>query len=251
MDLQPIAMDLSEANYMDGTVNSGTTYWYAVAAVTADGTETPPSEAVEVTPAPPPRVLEVQHTLPSRLEVRFDRAMHPASQDIHSYELSPAGMSDWVHPDSALLTHGETHVLLTFGPGELAPGREYELRIGRVFSRERVPFSDTEATFVVRIPSQEERNIRSLAAMVAYPNPVRPHRNHPGWVTFAPLPTDAVIRIYAADGALIHELEVRATDNHTRRWLLDNGREHVASGVYTYVVAWEDRTRTGQISVVR
>ena len=248
--LVPIVRDLRQARYADTSVESDQTYWYAVAAVTLGGTETERSEAVEATPGPRPQLVNTEFLTSSWVILEFDQRMHGISQDIHNYQLAPAGTEDWVRPDSALLTQGEHSVQLRFASTDFIPDQEYELRVEWVYSDRKVLVEPNPTETAFRVPPLEEPSWTDLTQAIVYPNPVHPSKGHPGWVTFANLPTGTQIHVYTTQGTQLSQMEVLPSDRYQKRWQLDNGTREVASGVYTYLLEWQDHTRTGAIGVV-
>lgn len=90
-----------------------------------------------------------------------------------------------------------------------------------------------------------------LGGAKAYPNPVRVFAGETQ-VTFDNLTTDAHIRIYSAEGSLVHEV-FRDDASGTYVWPLTNNNDlPVASGVYVYLITnrAEEKTR-GRLVIIR
>ncbi len=93
------------------------------------------------------------------------------------------------------------------------------------------------------------QEVTDLAAVKAYPNPVRPGDENE--LLFGNLPPGSEIFIYTVDGHLVRHLQ-ETVKSGGMRWDLksDDGRQ-VATGVYIYVARWNGQQKMGKILVIR
>ena len=263
--LEPIARDIQQMEYIDKSVEKNITYWYAVAAQTATGTETKRSEPVSAKPGTPPKLVSAEYFHPNRVILHFDKTMGASSQDPSRYSAQveqggilgtgldgKTGTIVQNHPSSALLDQGKKRVILAFDAGTLLPGQTYNLVVSRIWDTDRIaipPFSMQQFT----VPPEEPPTIfTDLSKAIVYPNPVRPNEHHAGKVFFANLPTDASISIYSITGELIEQLTVTAADQGKKEWyLLNNAAAELASGIYIYVLESNGQRKTGKLAVIR
>ena len=92
----------------------------------------------------------------------------------------------------------------------------------------------------------------NLDRLIAYPNPVRPNEIHKGAVTFANLPVNSQIQVYNLSGILIETLSVELEDQGKKLWHLQNHVGFgVASGLYLYLVRYNNQQKTGKIAVIK
>ncbi|MFH1562769.1 MAG: PKD domain-containing protein [Nitrospirota bacterium] len=87
-----------------------------------------------------------------------------------------------------------------------------------------------------------------LSNFVVYPNPFKPIRGDDK-IIFEGLPINTTIRIYDISGSLIRCIE---NVSAIYEWdVKDSHSKDVASGVYIYIVTYNDEKKTGKLAIVR
>ncbi len=189
-------------------------------------------------------VEEVRFIDRERLEVLFNLPADPATaEDTTHFALEPfdeilsARLSS-ENPRKVILSlRGRNRM------GDL--GEAYYLIVKDVQSRSGSPLADQGGNRLL-IRAEAE----NLDNMIVYPNPFRLPSAVEG-IMFARVPRGAQIFIFNANGVRIKTLE-QQNDFAGVKWDLRNesGRE-VGSGVYLYLVKWNERQRTGKVMVIK
>ncbi len=99
--------------YADTSVEPEVTYWYAVSTVDSSlvPSESVLSHAVSAATNPPPTIVSARFLLPHHVAVQFSERLDDASaKEPGNYTLEPGAFT----PTSAVLTKGDTGVLLSF-----------------------------------------------------------------------------------------------------------------------------------------
>ena len=86
--------------------------------------------------------------------------------------------------------------------------------------------------------------------MRVYPNPVYPNVADKGAITFDKIPIGTRIQIFAPTGYLIEDFSTH-NENRSQWWLTSKGGADVASGIYIYVLEFENLKKVGKIAVVK
>ena len=239
--------------YLDRGLEKNTTYWYAVSAVSEDGFETDWTTPVSANPRTPPKMRDAEHLGENRVAVMFDRPMGREIGNQKRYLLRKPEHISGVIPESAIRDRMGRRAILGFRQDDLIPGSIYEIAVSEVRDRDRNPIDPRASAVLVKIsPAAEPVELLDFTHLRVFPNPVRPSEFHKGVVTFDGLPTDTVINIYDPNGSLVERLSVTPIDRGRKEWLLlSNGTSDVASGIYIYVLEFENMKEMGRIAVVR
>ncbi|MEW6095549.1 MAG: thermonuclease family protein [bacterium] len=89
----------------------------------------------------------------------------------------------------------------------------------------------------------------TIDILKVYPNPFKPIRGD-SEIIFDGLPQNTNIRIYDISGSLIKEIENITTGSYN--WdVKDACGQDVASGIYIYIVSYDDKKKIGKIAVIR
>ena len=95
-------------------------------------------------------------------------------------------------------------------------------------------------------------NFQDFSKARVYPNPIRPNEFHKSAVTFDRLPTGTTIDIYNTNGERLDSLTVTASDAGRAEWLLLNRvATEVTSGIYIYMMEFEDLKKVGKVAVIK
>ena len=101
-------------------------------------------------------------------------------------------------------------------------------------------------------PKTAADDFKDFSKARVYPNPVRPSESHKSAVTFDRLPTGTTIEIYNTNGEQLDRLTVTASNSGRTEWLLLNHMAtEVTSGIYIYVMEFEDLKKIGKIAIIR
>ncbi|MDA1190777.1 MAG: S8 family serine peptidase, partial [Candidatus Poribacteria bacterium] len=231
--------------YMDDTVELDKTYRYEI------GFGEFRSARIGVYVGEQPRFASVEPLTRSRYVVAFTLPMADEARQAYHYALSREGSDETFQPSSLAMTGDLARIIMaTTQPLESG---DYTLRVidpSEVHSRDGMPLDPSGATMAFRVSASED-SVTSLNGMRVYPNPVRPNRDHAPRVTFDRLPNGSVVRLYTPDGNLVVENNAPVSANRWEWDLLNGAHQPVASGVFIFVVEWNDERRIGRIAVIR
>ena len=248
-----IAEDLDYVGFLDRKVTQDTTYWYTVSAKNEAGAESVQSQPVSVTPRTPPKLIEAEYIRDNQVAVTYDKQMGSSIGSSRLYLLREPKQLAGTNPISVIRDRMGTRAILTFRAADLVPGRTYEITVSDVQDTDRNPINLLEATQTFDVPFETGfDNFRDFSKARVYPNPIRPNEFHKSAVTFDRLPTGTTIEIYNANGERLDSLTVTTSDTGRAEWLLLNHvATEVTSGVYIYVMEFEDLKKTGKIAVIK
>lgn len=250
---EAIAEDLDFVGFLDRKVTKDVTYWYTVTAKNAAGVESARSEAVSVTPRTPPELIAAVYIQHNQVAVTYDKQMGSSASNARLYLLREPKQLAGVNPVSVIRDRMGTRAILTFQAADLVPGRTYEITVSDVRDTDRNPINLLEATQTFDVPLETDFNdFEDFSQTRVYPNPVRPGESHKSAVTFDRLPTGTTIEIYNTNGERLNRLTVTASDAGRTEWLLLNHvATEVTSGIYIYVMEFEELRKTGKIAIVK
>ena len=269
-EFKAVAENLTTPRFLDRSVTTDKTHWYAITAKDENGVETERTEAVSATPRQPPKLisarLHVQGTSPLNpvaqgtgprdtslseqnwIILTFDRQMGFAIGDESRYLLREPQRIGGVRPVSAIRDRMGTRALLAFEPQNVQQAA-YEITVSNVADIDDNPLRT--ATQPLQIPqSVGETTITELTQARVYPNPVYPNVSDKGAITFDKVPIGTRIQIFAPTGHLIEELSAH-NENRSHWWLTGKGGADVSSGIYIYVLEFENRKKVGKIAVIK
>ena len=289
-EFKPIAENLTTPRFLDRTVTTDKTHWYAITAKDENGVETERTEAVSATPRQPPKLITARlhvpdtsplnpvsvsrnafgeeglsNNMPLRnpsstlsmttfsgerlwVMVTFDRQMGLAIGDESRYLLREPRRIGGVRPVSAIRDRMGTRALLAFKPQNFQQAA-YEITVSNVADIDDNPLRT--ATQPLQIPqSNGATTITELTQARVYPNPVYPNVSDKGVITFDKVPIGTRIQIFAPTGHLIEELSAH-NENRSQWWLTGKGGADVSSGIYIYVLEFENRKKVGKIAVIK
>ena len=252
-DFEAIAEDLDFVGFLDRKVTKDVTYWYTVSAKNEAGTESPHSEPVSVTPRTPPKLIAAAYIRHNQVAVIYDKQMGASAGNSRNYLLREPKQLAGTNPVSVIRDRMGTRALLTFRAADLIPGRTYEITVSDVRDTDRNPINLLEATQTFEVPPEIGfDDFKDFSETRVYPNPVRPSEFHRGAVTFDRLPTGTMIEIYNPNGEHIDRLTVTPSDGSRAEWsLLNHLATEVTSGIYIYVMEFENLKKTGKIAVIK
>ena len=252
-DFAAIAEDLDFVGFLDRKVTKDVTYWYAVSAKNEAGTESAQSEPVSVTPRTPPKLISAAYIQHNQIAVTYDKQMGPSAGNSRLYLLREPKQLAGTNPISVIRDRMGTRALLIFRTEDLVPGRTYEITASDVRDTDRNPIDLLAATQTFDVPPETAvDDFKDFSKARVYPNPVRPSESHKSAVTFDRLPTGTIIEIYNTNGEQLDRLTVTASDSGGTEWLLLNQiATEVTSGIYIYVMEFEDLKKIGKIAIIR
>ncbi len=252
-DFAAIAEDLDFVGFLDRKVTTDVTYWYAVSAKNEDGTESAQSEPVSVTPRTPPKLISAAYIQHNQIAVTYDKQMGSSAGNSRLYLLREPKQLAGTNPISVIRDRMGTRALLIFRTEDLVPGRTYEITVSDVRDTDRNPIDLLAATQTFDVPPETVvGDFKDFSKARVYPNPVRPSESHKSAVTFDRLPTGTIIEIYNTNGEQLDKLTVTASDSGGTEWLLLNQiATEVTSGIYIYVMEFEDLKKIGKIAIIR
>jgi hypothetical protein len=252
-DFEAIAEDLDFVGFLDRKVTKDITYWYAVSAKNEAGIESAKSEPVSVTPRTPPKLIAAAYIRHNQVAVTYDKQMGSSAGNPRFYLLREPKQLAGTNPISVIRDRMGTRALLTFRTADLVPGRTYEITVSDVRDTDRNPIDLLEATQTFDVPPETDfDDFKDFSKARVYPNPVRPSEFHKSAVIFDRLPTGTTIEIYNANGDRLDRLTITASDSGRTEWLLLNHiATEVTSGIYIYVMEFEDLKKIGKIAIIR
>lgn len=289
-EFKPIAENLTTPRFLDRTVTTDKTHWYAITAKDENGVETERTEAVSATPRQPPKLITARlhvpdtsplnpvsvsrnafgedglsNNMPMRnlsstlsmstfsegrtwVMVTFDRQMGLAIGDESRYLLREPQRIGGVRPVSAIRDRMGTRALLAFKPQNFQQAA-YEITVSNVADIDDNPLRTAKQP--LQIPqSNGATTITELTQARVYPNPVYPNVSDKGAITFDKVPIGTRIQIFAPTGHLIEEL-IAHNENRSQWWLTGKGGADVSSGIYIYVLEFENQKKVGKIAVIK
>ena len=252
-NFEVIAEDLDYVGFLDRKVTKDITYWYTVSAKNEAGVESARAEPVSVTPRTPAKLIAAAYIRHNQVAVMYDKQMGASAGNPRSYLLREPKQLTGINPISVIRDRMGTRAILTFQAADLVSGRTYEITVSDVKDTDRNPINLLEATQTFDVPLETDLdNFKDFSKARVYPNPVRPNESHKNAVTFDRLPIGTIIEIYNTNGERLDRLTVTASDSGRTEWLLLN---HVAmdvtSGIYIYVMEFEDLKKIGKIAIIK
>ena len=250
---EAIAEDLDFVGFLDRKVTKDVTYWYTVSAKNEAGIESVQSKPVSVTPRTPPKLIEAVYIQHNQVAVTYDKQMGSSAGNSRLYLLREPKQLAGTNPISVIRDRMGTRAILTFRAADLVPGRTYEVTVSDVRDTDRNPINLLEATQTFDVPPETDfDDFKDFSKARVYPNPIRPNEFHKNAVMFDRLPTGTTIEIYNTNGERLDRLTVTTSDAGRTEWLLLN---HVAievtSGIYIYVMEFENLKKTGKIAIIK
>ena len=250
---EAIAKDLDFVGFLDRKVTQDVTYWYTVSAKNEAGVESAQSKPVSVTPRTPPELIAAKYIRDNQVAVTYDKQMGASIGNSRLYLLREPKQLAGTNPISVIRDRMGTRAILTFRAADLIPGRTYEITVSDVRDTDRNPINLLEATQTFDVPLETGfDNFQDFSKARVYPNPIRPNEFHKSAVTFDRLPTGTTIAIYNTNGERLDSLTVTTSDAGRAEWLLLNRvATEVTSGIYIYMMEFEDLKKTGKIAVIK
>ena len=250
---EAIAKDLDFVGYLDRKVTKDVTYWYTVSAKNEAGIESAQSKPVSVTPRTPPKLIGAVYIRDNQVAVTYDKQMGSSIGHSRLYLLREPKQLAGTNPISVIRDRMGTRAILTFRAADLVPGRTYEITVSDVRDTDRNPINLLEATQTFDVPLETSfETFYDFSKARVYPNPVRPIEFHKNAITFDRLPTGTTIEIYNTNGERLDKLMVTASDAGRTEWLLLNHvATEVTSGIYIYVMEFEDLKKIGKIAIIK
>ncbi|MXY99522.1 hypothetical protein F4Y93_02330 [Candidatus Poribacteria bacterium] len=94
--------------------------------------------------------------------------------------------------------------------------------------------------------------VSDLMQARVYPNPVRPNVADKGAITFDRLPIGTRIQLFTPNGELLETLDVTEQDRNRKQWwLTSNNTADVSTGIYIYLLEFEEEKKIGKIAVIK
>ena len=248
-----IAAGLDFVGYLDRKVTKDVTYWYTVSAKNEAGVESAQAKPVSVTPRTPPKLIAAVYIQHNQVAVTYDKQMGAAIGNSRLYLLREPKQLAGMNPISAIRDRMGMRAILTFRAADLVPGRTYEITVSDVRDTDRNPINLLESTQTFDVPPETDfDNYKDFSKARVYPNPIRPNQFHKSAVTFDRLPTGTTIEIYNTNGEYLDRLTVAPSDAGRVEWLLLNPvATEVTSGIYIYVMEFENMKKTGKIAIIK
>ena len=250
---EAIAEDLDFVGFLDRKVTQDVTYWYTVSAKNEAGVESAQSKPVSVTPRTPPELIAAKYIQDNQVAVTYDKQMGASIGNSRLYLLREPKQLAGTNPISVIRDRMGTRATLTFRAADLVPGRTYEITVSDVRDTDRNPINLLEATQTFDVPLETGfDSFQDFSEVRVYPNPIRPNEFHKSAVTFDRLPTGTTIEIYNTNGERLDSLIVTPSDTGRTEWsLLNQMATEVTSGIYIYVMEFENLKKTGKIAVIK
>ena len=252
-DFEAVAEDIDYVGFLDRKVKKDVTYWYTVSAKNVAGVESAQSEPVSVTLRTPPKLITAAYIQHNQVAVTYDKQMGPSAGNPRLYLLREPKQLSGINPESVIRDRMGTRAILTFQTTDLVPGRTYEITVSDVRDTDRNPINLLEATHTFDVPLETDfGDFKDFSKARVFPNPVRPREFHKNAITFDRLPTGTTIEIYNTNGEHLDRLTVTDSDSGRTEWLLLNHvATEVTSGLYIYVMEFENLKKTGKIAVIK
>ena len=246
---EAIAEDLDYVGFLDRKVTKDITYWYTVSAKNEAGVESAQSKPVSVTPRTPPKLIAAVYIQHNQVVVTYDKPMGSSIGNSRLYLLREPKQLAGINPISVIRDRMGTRATLTFRAADLVPGSTYEITVSDVRDTDRNPIDLLEATQTFDVPLETDfDNFQDFSRARVYPNPIRPNEFHKSAVTFDRLPTGTTIEIYNTNGERLDRLTVTTSDAGRAEWLLLNHMAtEVTSGIYIYVMDFEDLKKLARL----
>lgn len=251
-----IAQNHATNRYLDRTVKTDQTYWYAVTTKGENGTETDRSEAVSVTPRTTPKILKANFQSPNWIVVTFDRQMSSTLGNERRYTLREKNQLVGLLPMSAIRDRMGTRALLTFNAEKLqalttSTTRQYEIAINNLTDIDENPIRVATSPVIFQ-QNENTLEVNDFTQLRVYPNPVRPNVSDKAAITFDRIPIGTLIQLFTPKGELLENLNVTESDFNSKQWWLTNGNiGDVATGIYIYILEFEDQKKVGKIAVIK
>ena len=254
---EAIAENLTVNRFLDRTVTADKTYWYAITAKSETGIETERTEAVAATPREPPKLIGATYQPPKWVIVTFDRQMGPAIGDESRYLLREPKRISGVSPVSAIRDRMGTRALLAFDRETLQlltndGTNAYELSVSNVADIDENPIRAASHPFTIPL-NVAKTAVKDFTAVRVYPNPVHPNVADRGAITFDKVPAGTRIQLFTPVGERLVDMNVTEGDRNRKQWWLTNDGNlgDVASGIYIYIMEFEDLKKVGKIAVIK
>lgn len=255
-EFEAIAENLTRTKFLDRTVTADKTYWYTITAKSETGRETERTKAVAATPREPPKLIGATYQPPNWVIVTFDRRMGLAIGDESRYLLRVPKRIGGISPVSAIRDRMGTRALLAFDADTLQlltndGTNEYELTVSNVADIDENPIRAASQPFTIPL-SVAKTAVKDFTAVRVYPNPVRPNVADRGAITFDRVPTGTHIQLFTPVGELLADLNVTESDKNRKQWwLTNNGTADISTGIYIYIMEFEDLKKVGKIAVIK
>lgn len=253
---ETITQNLTTTRYLDRTVKTDKTYWYAITAKEENSIETDRSEAVSVTPRTAPKIVRTNYQVPNWIIVTFDRRMGSTINDERRYLLREKNQLAGLLPMSAIRDRMGTRVLLTFNTEKIqaltsVATNQYEIAINNLTDIDENPIHAAASPVDLR-QHASTFEVKDLTQLRVYPNPVRPHIVDKAAITFDRVPIGTHIQLFTPKGELLENLSVSESDGNSKEWWLTNGNiGDVATGIYIYILEFEAQKKVGKIAVIK
>lgn len=253
---EAIAQNLATTRYLDRTVKTDKTYWYAITAKEENGIETDHSEAVSVTLRTTPEIVNTNYQVPNWIIVTFDRRMSSTINDVQRYLLREKNQLEGLLPMSAIRDRMGTRVLLTFNIEKLqrltsVVTNQYEIAINNLTDIDENPIHAAVSPVDLR-QNLSAFEVKDFTQLRVYPNPVHPHIADKAAITFDRVPIGTHIQLFTPKGELLENLNVSESDGNRKEWWLTNGNiGDVATGIYIYILEFEEQKKVGKIAVIK
>lgn len=251
-----IKKNLTLPRFLDRTVETDKTYWYAVTTTGKTGIETKRSEAVSATPRLSPKIIRAAYQPPNWIIVTFDRQMNSTVSDERRYLLRVAKQLGGLKPMSAIRDRMGTRALLAFDTDSLqslisVPTNQCEIAVSNVADIDENPIRAT-ANLVEIQRSPVEAEVKDFTHLRVFPNPVRPNLLDKGAITFDKVPVGTRIQLFTPTGELLENLNVTEIDGNSKEWWLTNGSiGDISAGIYIYMLEFDTHKKMGKIAVIK
>ena len=268
-EYKAIAQGLTAKVYIDRSVETDRTYWYAISATSEMGdaiyVNLARSKAVSATPRPTPKILSTVFQQPNWVIITYDRQMGLSIGNEGRYVLrSPNQLNVksnfQLQPQSAIRDRMGTRVLLGFDSPSLQTLIDmdtdvYEVVISDVADTDENRISLAVSSVQINYSPNESANnkgIKDFTKLRVFPNPVRPNLSDKGAITFDYVPAGTSIKLFTQRGELLENLNVTESDGNSKKWWLTNGDiGDIATGIYIYMLEYESKRKVGKIAVIK
>ena len=253
---EAIAQNLVTTRYLDRSVETDKTYWYAITAKKENSLETDRSAAVSVTPRTTPKIINTNYQVPNWIVVTFDRRMSSTINDERRYLLREKNQLAGLLPMSAIRDRMGTRVLLSFNMEKFqtltsVATNQYEIAINNLRDIDENPIHAAASPVDIR-QNVDAFEVKDFTQLRVYPNPVHPHIADKAAIIFDRVPVGTNIQLFTPKGELLENLNVSESDGNTKEWWLTNGDiGDVATGIYIYMLEYKEKKKVGKIAVVK